>query len=114
MDITDIAIVCHNVNRAYCQSQGDHSQMPWENAPPWQRDSAINGVKYHLDNPDAGPEGSHNSWLKEKEENGWRYGKEKDVQKKEHPCCVPYKELPTFQQAKDYIFSAIVHELKNL
>ena len=107
-----IAKVCHEVNRAYCKSMGDNSQLPWEDAPEWQKVSAKNGVRFHIDNPDAGPSRSHEAWLKEKKEDGWKYGPVKDIEKKEHPCFVPYDELPESQKAKDYIFTAIVEQLK--
>ena len=103
----EIAELCHQVNKAYCESLGDFSQPNWENAPEWQKKSAINGVEYHLTNENTKPEDSHNSWLKEKEADGWKYGKIKDPVKKEHPCFVPYEQLPKEQQAKDYIFKAI-------
>ena len=106
-----IARVAHEVNRAYCQALGDMSQPTWEDAPEWQRSSAINGVRFHIDNPNAGPDHSHNEWLKEKEATGWKFGPIKDAEKKEHPCCVPYDQLPTEQKAKDYLFRAIVHTL---
>jgi hypothetical protein len=112
MKIEDIAKVCHAVNRKYCQAIGDMSQVHWEDAPQWQRDSAINGVKYHLANVDASPADSHISWLKEKVETGWVYGPIKDVEKKQHPCCVPYDQLPKEQKAKDYIFSQVIDSLK--
>ena len=107
----DIAKVAHGVNKAYCESLGDMSQPSWENAPDWQKDSAINGVKFHRTNPDASPEHSHEEWLKEKRETGWTWGPEKNPETKEHPCCVDYHKLPVVQKAKDYIFRAIVHEL---
>ena len=109
-----IARVAHEVNRAYCQSLGDNSQLPWDDAPEWQRSSAINGVNFHLNNPNAGPDHSHNEWLKEKKETGWKYGHVKDVEAKEHPCFVPYDELPTEQKSKDYLFRGIVHALSNI
>ena len=31
------------INRAYCAALGDTSQLPWDQAPEWQRQSAING-----------------------------------------------------------------------
>lgn len=107
----DIARVCHEVNRAYCAALGDASQPPWEDAPQWQRDSALAGVKLHLENPDAGPQASHESWMKEKLAAGWAYGEKKDASKKTHPCILPFSELGTAQQAKDYIFRAVVNAL---
>lgn len=106
-----IAHVCHEVNRAYCQALGDNSQKAWEDAPEWQRSSAINGVEFHRDHPEAGPEASHETWLKEKLENGWKYGEVKDPDQKTHPCITSFHNLPVSQQAKDYIFRAIVHAL---
>lgn len=104
-----VARICHEVNRAYCQALGDNSQLAWMNSPEWQRRSAILGVRLHLNNPDAGPEASHESWMKEKEAEGWKYGEVKDPEAKTHPCMVPFDQLPREQQAKDFIFRAVVH-----
>ena len=109
-----IARFCHEVNRAYCAALGDISQLTWEDAPDWQKKSAMNGVKLHMTNPVAGPESSHVNWMAEKLADGWKYGEVKDPEKKEHPCLVPFSELPTDQQAKDYIFRAIVHQAVQL
>lgn len=114
LSIEEIAKVCHEANRGYCKALGDDSQLPWDEAPEWAKTSAINGVRFHLDNPNAGPSGSHENWLKEKEKEGWKYGKVKDPEKKEHPCYVPYDQLPKEQQAKDYIFTSIVKALSSL
>jgi hypothetical protein len=108
----DIARVAHEVNRAYCHAIGDHSQKPWGEAPGWQRDSAVVGVEFHLEHPEAGPEASHESWMAEKEAAGWTYGPEKDEAKREHPCMVDFAALPVEQQAKDHIFRAVVHALQ--
>ena len=111
MSPVDIARVCHEVNRAYCAAYGDHSQPTWEAAPPWQRDSALLGVKLHVTNPDAGPEASHASWMAQKVAEGWVYGAYKDPENKRHPCLVPFGKLPVEQQAKDFIFHGVVHAL---
>ena len=108
----DIAKVSHEINKAFCESVDDLTQPTWENAPDWQKQSAINGVQFHLDNPEASPAASHESWLKQKEQEGWKYGPVKDAEKKEHPCFVPYSELPVAQQSKDYLFKQVVHSLK--
>ena len=114
MKAEQIAKVAHEVNRAYCFAIGDTSQVAWEDAPQWQRDSAINGVNFHLANPTAGPDHSHNEWLKEKREAGWKYGPVKNPETKEHPCFVPYDELPVEQKAKDYLFLGVVHAMAHL
>lgn len=112
MDRKQIARVAHEINRAYCASLGDASQPAWEDAPEWQQGSALAGVDMHLAKPDATPEQSHESWLAQKLAEGWKYGPVKDAEKKEHPCCVPYAELPAEQKAKDYLFRSVVHALK--
>lgn len=112
MNNVQIAMVCHEANRAYCIAIGDMSQPSWDDAHDWQKKSAINGVNLHLDHPDTTPEQSHESWLREKFADGWKYGPTKDQAKKEHPCCVPYNELPSDQRRKDALFSAIVNALR--
>jgi len=107
-----IAQVAHEINKTYCESIGDNTQPSWEDAPDWQKTSAINGVQFHIDNPNATPENSHESWLKQKQEEGWKYGLIKNPETKEHPCFCPYNELPIEQRTKDYLFRQVVHSLK--
>ena len=114
-----IAIKCHELNKAYCEAIGDNSQVSWANAEQWQRDSAINGVNYHADiiakGIDVTPEQSHQNWFAEKERTGWKYGKVKDVVKKEHPCFVNYWELPLEQRIKDILFKqCVLNEVKEI
>lgn len=106
-----IAKVCHEANKAYCEALGDFSQPTWEAAPEWQKESARMGVDLHLSG-DFGPEASHISWMRQKQEDGWIYGPVKNAELKQHPCMVPFAELPKEQQAKDFIFRAIVHAMK--
>lgn len=103
------ARAAHEVNRAYCIALGDESQPPWESAPDWQRSSALNGVRGAL----AGntPEQSHESWLAEKRAAGWKWGATKDPEKKEHPCFLPYAELPPAQRCKDDLFTTTVRAM---
>lgn len=113
MNVSDVARVAHEANRALCLSQGDQSQPSWEDAPDWQRDSAMDGVKFHLANPDAFASASHDNWLRHKQADGWTYGEVKDPEAKTHPCMVPFEMLPADQQAKDHLFKAIVSALGN-
>lgn len=112
MTAEQIAEVCHEVNRAYCRSLGDYSHETWDKCPQWQRDSALAGVLFHLENDRAVPKRSHENWLEKKASEGWRYGPVKDADAKTHPCFVPFSELPVDQQAKDYIFCAVVDSLR--
>lgn len=109
--IESIARIAHEANRGYCTALGDQSQLRWEEAPEWQRESAIKGVRFLISDPAASPAASHESWLAEKIATGWKYGPVKDADKKEHPCCVPYDALPVEQKAKDYIFQSVVRSM---
>ena len=112
MTNNQIARVCHEVNRAYCQALGDNSQPTWEDAPQWQRDSALLGVQLHLTNPDASAAASHESWMAQKIAEGWVWGPNKNPELKQHHCIVPFELLPVAQQAKDFIFRGVVHALR--
>jgi hypothetical protein len=107
-----IARVAHEANRAWCLAAGDASNLPWEDAPEWQRKSAFNGVRFVLENPDAPASANHDAWSKEKIADGWIYGEAKDPEKKTHPCLVGFEALPPHQQAKDRLFRAVVLALR--
>ena len=110
--IITIAIACHEANRVWCIGNGDESQKHWHEAEQWQRDSAIKGVEFRLNNPDAKQDAQHNAWMEDKVNDGWVFGALKDTEKKTHPCIVPFEQLPEFQQKKDALFCAIVDVLK--
>lgn len=101
------ARLCHEANRAYCESIGDPSQLPWDQTPDNIKESALNGAAYALANPDATPETMHNNWLQFKLDDDWSYGPVKDIPNKRHPCMVPYRELPLEQRMKDTIFRSV-------
>lgn len=111
MTTEQIARVCHEANKGYCEAIGDMSQKSWEEADQHQRDSAIAGVQYRLDNPTAPPSAQHESWKKAKEDAGWVWGEEKSAEAKTHPCIVDYSELPEEQRLKDSLFQAVVDSL---
>jgi hypothetical protein len=110
--VENIAKMCHQANKVWCELNGDNSQKDWDEAEQWQRDSAINGVKFKLAHPTAGKDAQHNAWMQDKLNDGWVYGEVKDAEKKTHPCIVPFEQLPEFQQKKDSLFCAIVDALK--
>lgn len=107
--VTKISILCHEVNRLH-----DHliaSPTPsntWSMTPENIKASARVGVQSHLADPGKTPEQSHQEWLSYKEAEGWVYGPVKDIEKKEHPCMVPYDQLPADMKTKDYLFKASV------
>lgn len=107
------AQIAHEINRAYCAFLGDGSQESWEKAPEWQRDSAIEGMRAHFANPNMTARDSHIAWCEHKFAEGWRYGPVKDADAKEHPCMVPYRELPKEQRLKDHLFKAVADAVRD-
>lgn len=106
-----IAKCAHEVNRAYCLALGDKEQPPWNEAPEWQKESARAGVRAHMANPHMTAKQAHETWLAHKAADGWTWGPVKDAAAKTHPSFVPYDKLPVAEQAKDFIFRAIVRSL---
>ena len=71
INVEQIARECHEANKKYCEQIGDFSQPTWEDAPEWQKKSAMQGVQYFIENPDATPETMHENWKRVKVEDGW-------------------------------------------
>lgn len=98
----------HEANRLLCLSQGDGTQPRWKDAPQWQKDSAVSGVRMIWDNPATTPEQSHEGWIALKRKEGWKWGPLKDPDKREHPCFLKYSQLPASQRLKDDMFGLVV------
>lgn len=114
ISVEAVAKLCHQANKAYCEGIGDFSQVDWENTSEEVRQSARDGVEFQLGNPMAMDCSSHNNWVQFKCSHGWKYGPVKDEDKKEHPCLIPFEELPLEQQLKDGIFRRLVNTLRPL
>lgn len=110
--IEQAAGICHEVNRIWCEANGDFSQPTWSEAPRHVRKSAENGVHFRLQNPTAPNRASHDNWMQFKLMEGWTAGPIKDYAKKTHPNLVPWESLPPEEQVKDGLFSRVVHVLR--
>lgn len=52
----------------------------------------------------------HEVWSANRRADGWSYGPVRNDEKKQHPCMVPYDELP--EREKDYDRSTSLETLK--
>lgn len=106
--IVAIAKLCHEANRVFCQSIDDDSQPSWDDAPYWQKNSALDGVRSLIKNPTFTAQQMHENWIRQKTADGWIYGDKKREKYKTHPCLVRYDLLPDNQKVKDHIFRSVV------
>jgi hypothetical protein len=101
------ACIAHEANRAVQILFADPAPSPaWDDAPSWQRESAIEGV--YGARRGLTPAQQHDAWCEHKRNDGWTWGPTKDAELKTHPCLVSYTALPNDQKLKDKIFVAIV------
>lgn len=95
-----LVLAIHEANKEIQQQTGEFIPQLSEHLTK----SILDGVYFVLDNPNCTPEQQHNNWCYFKRADGWKYGPNKDFERKEHPCLVPYNELPEIQQRKDSVF----------
>ncbi len=108
ISINHVAKICYEAHRTYCEAMGDHSHPQWEEAPPEQVESIISIVTFLLDNPDATPSESHDSWASAKRMEGWSEGVRYDLKAKTDPSLADYRSLPLEIRVKANLFHAIV------
>jgi len=105
-----IARVVHAANAELQAVQGDPApSQPWDHEPQDIRDNVILGVRNARN--DFTPEEHHQAWVEDKMRQGWRYGAEKDAERKTHPCLVAFDQLPRDQRVKNVLFIAIVRAM---
>jgi len=44
---------------------------------------------------------AHDVWARQRLAEGWRYGAARNDERKEHPCLVPYEDLPEIEKEYD-------------
>lgn len=55
-------------------------------------------------------ENVHDVWAETRIKQGWKYGEQRDDNKKTHPCLVPYEDLP--EEEKEYDRNTSIGTLK--
>ncbi len=107
MNVTQVARIAHEVNRAYCESVGLGKRLPWDEVSPHDRDAAVMNVTamargFHT------PESLHEAWCREMALNGWSHGKTYSPREKAHPMLMPYGELPIEARLCDALFLGVL------
>jgi hypothetical protein len=100
-----IAKVCHEVNRAYCQALGDNSQPPWKNASALKKSNTLQAVRNYILSISAETEKSRASAEAQEIVESWVNGPEK------YPdlgVTTRLGVLPPELQAREDMFVAVV------
>lgn len=105
------AQMAHEVNRIWCQKNGDHSQPSWDSASNSIQESIVRGVMFVYENPDVSCKQMHDSWMNDKREKGWKWGPIKNEKSKVHPCFTSYSNLSKTDRMKDSLFLAVVKSI---
>ena len=106
-----VAQVMHAANKALCDATGDNSHLSWQDVDVATREHFLRGIDAVLNNPTMTAKEGHDFWLTDHVERGWTYGPIKNRVTKQHPCIVPFDELPEVEKAKDHLYIAIVRAL---
>ena len=53
---------------------------------------------------------THDIWAQQRIAEGWQYGAERNDERKEHPCLIPYEDLP--ESEKEYDRNTAMETLK--
>ncbi len=72
--------------------------------------AAVELPKEVLDLTELLAKNAHDIWARERLAEGWHYGPQRNDGTKEHPCLVPYEELPDSE--KEYDRKAAMQTLK--
>lgn len=86
----------------------------WDLATDDQQTTFIDGVRFHLENPELTPKETHDWWMQDKAAKGWMYGPVKNEAAKQHPSMVPYEELSELERGKDVVFIELCRVLHPL
>ncbi|WP_414639273.1 RyR domain-containing protein [Archangium sp.] len=113
-----IAAACHSAWYAYTVLALGEKGEEWLHAPEWQKESIRDAVRFWLRMGPAAVDierKSHENWMRQRLDSGWRFGPSKDAEAKTHPCLVDYAELPESQRKKDTVvvqaFRAVSREV---
>ena len=108
-----IARASHEIVRAYYATIGFVVPV-WEDVPEWHAAGIVNAVLAVTLEPNQSSEEHHAEWLQQRMADGWVLSDSENVDAKEHPYLVPYKDLPEHKKIEDAIFVACVRQMLDL
>lgn len=110
IEIETAAHAGHEAVRIYCARRGDLRHGDWGHMTEEQKMPARHGA-IGIIVEDHNAERSHEAWRAARAALGWRFGQSHNAAIKEHPCMVPWADLPFEEQAKNHLFVETVRAM---
>ena len=114
LTVRGIASVCQETLKAYTRAVGLHHESAWSLVIPEDRVFADRLIGTLLDHPAWMPYQIHNEWCDRMEASGWKYGPEKNTEKRTHPLLVEWSELTKQQQCYWFLYRSTVLSLSDV
>jgi hypothetical protein len=113
---SDVARVCYALDQTYSLFNRTGKPdiagiLPFEDAPPIQRDGILAGVKTVLTDRNITPAQFHQEWVEFMKGKGWTRGATTNESSKQSALLVPYHELQPKDQIRALLFIATVNSL---
>lgn len=105
--IVGLAKICHEAQRAFCQTMGDFSHPNWDLTSPWYQKVMVECVTFVF-NKVSDVNQLHIFWSSQMTALGWSYGLVFNEKEKEHPNLKNFNDISFEEQIKYAIFMANV------
>ena len=116
LSVEQIARITYNACKDFQKEckETNFNQVDWKDTTDELRQNCIDSVKFVIDNTDKSnlEKLLHENWCKIKKQQGWKYGKKRNVEKKTHPFIVSYEKLPQTQILEYRMFISMVKSMR--
>ena len=99
MTITEIAELCHELNRLIARAAGNEQEPPWAEVSRDDYFKTIDRVAFFACCADS-PQEYHDRWASARIKNGWKWGLDFDPVEKTDPELIPFVEMEPAYQAR--------------
>jgi hypothetical protein len=110
-------LIAYDCYHGYLNLCNELDEKPtYEGDFPFIDEDYVNSLIARIDNLLLNPvsaKENHENWMKDRIDQGWKFGKVKSSEKKTHPSLIDYDELPDGEKRKGELFINTVNKYKN-
>lgn len=111
-DAEAVARVCWEANRQLQIADGEvYFDEPWDAAPEWRKKITVGTVTLVQSGIITGPGEAHEHWAHSMRLMEWKWGADKDPERRLHPSLVPWEELTPRGQLGQRLLFMITTEI---